>query len=167
VARKELKPTDIFALVDSREQLPLDLYLPFKRAPLATGDYSVEGLESLICVERKGPSDLIACVGRERERFEACIQRMKAYEVRALVIEMSWADVEAGDWRGKVTPGQVKAALYSWSKHVSIFPAGNRATASSIVSGILFSSARERWHQLRSFYDNLKIDTGRTASAEA
>lgn len=159
MSRQDLRPHDICAIVDTREQLPLDLALPSRRASLACGDYSVEGLEHLIAVERKGPDDLVACVGRERDRFEACIKRMQAYEVRALVLEVTWADIEAGGWRGKVTPGQVKAALYSWSKHVSIFPAGNRATASSIVSGILFSSARQRWRELQSFFDTLKIET--------
>ncbi len=159
MSRKELEASDIVAAVDTRELLPLDLPLRSQRVTLACSDYSVIGLTSMIAVERKGPSDLIMCVARERDRFEACIKRMQAYEVRALVLEMSWADIEAGAWRGRVTPGQVKAALYSWSKHVSVFPAGDRRTAASIVSGILFSAARERWRELQSFYDSLKIET--------
>jgi DNA excision repair protein ERCC-4 len=157
MSRKDLRPSDIMAIVDAREQLPLDLHLPFKRGTLAAADYSVEGLESMIAVERKGPQDLIACVGRERDRFEACLKRMQGYEVRAVVLEMTWADIEFGGWRGKVTPAQVKAALYSWSKHVSIFPAGSRKAAASIVSGILFSAARTRWRELQSFYGSLKV----------
>lgn len=161
MSHKDLRPHDVMAICDQQEKLPLDLFLPTKRAHLETADYSVEGLSHLIAVERKG-ADLITCVGRDRDRFEACIKRMKGYEVRAIVLEMSWADIEAGGWRGKVTPGQVKAALYSWSKHVSIFPAGNRVAAASIVSGILFSAARERWRELQSFYASLKISSEET-----
>ncbi len=159
VSRKDLRPEDICAICDTREQLPLDLSLPTRVAKLATADYSVDGLTDLVCVERKGPADLIACVGRERDRFEACLKRMQAYEVRALVLEMSWADIDAGDWRGKITSGQVKAALYSWSKHITIIPAGGRPAAASVVSGILFSAARERWRQLAGFYSALRIAT--------
>ncbi len=164
MSRKDLRPHDICALVDQQEKLALDLLIPSKRVHLETADYSVEGLSHLVSVERKG-ADLITSVGRDRDRFEACIKRMKGYEVRAIVLEMSWADIEAGGWRGKVTPGQVKAALYSWSKHVSIFPAGNRASAASIVSGILFSAARERWRELQSFYESLKIASPKEEAA--
>ncbi len=165
MSRKDLRPDDIVAIVDSREQLPLDLFLPSKRGTLQAADYSVEGLTHMIAVERKSLADLTVCVGRERVRFDACVKRMKAYEVRALVIEASWADIEAGGWRAHVTPGQVKGALYSWSKHVSIFPAGDRAAATSIVSGILFSAARERWRELNAFYQNLRIDTSEDRTA--
>ncbi len=163
MSRKELRPTDICAIVDQQEKLPLDLLLPTKRAHLVTADYSVEGLTHLIAVERKSLADLVLCAGRERDRFEACIKRMKSYEVRALVIEASWGAIELGQWRSQLKPTQVKAALYSWAKHISIFPVGDRITAGTVVSGILFSAARERWRELQAFYDNLKIEGGKTA----
>lgn len=165
MSRKDLQVTDIVAAVDDREKLPLplDLYLRCEKKRLACADYSVVGLEKFIAVERKSLADAVMCAGRERDRFEGCIKRMKAYEVRALVIEASWADIEVGAWRSQLKPSQLKAALYSWSKHVSIFPAGDRATAASIVSGILFSAARERWRELGSFYSTLKIETKETA----
>ncbi len=119
----------------------------------------------MIAVERKNLADLVACCGRERERFDASIKRMGSYEVRALVIEAPWSAIELGQWRSQLTPGQVKAALYSWAKHVSIFPVPDRTAAAAVVSGILFSAARDRWRQLQSFYDTLKIDTSKEASA--
>jgi DNA excision repair protein ERCC-4 len=153
----DLRPEDITAVVDTREQAPLDLLIPSIVGKLPTGDYSVRGLEHLVCVERKSLPDLLGCVGRDRGRFDACIQRMTSYETRVLVIEAGWGAIELGQWRSKLTPTQVKAALYSWAKHVSIFPAQDRVTASRLVSGILFSAARERWRQLGSFYSSLKI----------
>lgn len=153
----DMRPEDICAIIDTREGLPLDLLLPSEVATLATGDYSVKGLEHRICVERKSLADALMCVGRERDRFDACIKRMQAYEVRALVIEASWGAIELGGWRSQLKPTQVKASLYSWMKYMSVILAGDRTTAANIVSGILFSAARERWRELESFGQNLKL----------
>lgn len=156
----DLRPEDITAVIDTREQTPLDLLIPSVVGTLPVSDYSVRGLEHLVAVERKSLPDLLACVGRERDRFDACIKRMKSYEVRVLVIEAGWGAIELGQWRSQLKPTQVKAALYSWAKHVSIIPASDRVTAAAVVSGILFSAARERWRELRSFKENLKIVGG-------
>ena len=159
VSRKELEPSDICAVVDRKEQAPLDLLIPFIEATLVTGDYSVRGLEDLVCIERKSLSDLVACCGRERERFDRCIQRMRSYETSVLVIESSWGAIHLGQWRGQIKPSHVKGSLYSWMRHVSVVIAGDRTNAAAIVSGILFSAARQNFRQLQAFYDELKIDT--------
>lgn len=166
MARKDLKPEDITAICDTREQAPLDLFLKTERGTLKTADYSVKGLENIVAIERKGLTDLLMCVGRERDRFEACVQRMRAYEVRALVIEADWAAIERGEWRSHLTPLQVKGALYSWSKHLSIFPTKDRASAAATVSGILFSAARDRWRELQGLYGTLKIIGGTSEQCE-
>ncbi len=159
MSRKDLEIGDIFAVRDAKEQAPLDLLLPTVDGSLYTGDYSIKNLEHLICIERKSFPDAISCCGRERDRFERCIQRMRGYEVRVLVIEATWGMIELGQWRSQLKPTQVKAALYSWMKHVSVVLAGDRTTAANIVSGILFSAARDRWRQLSSFHAHLKIAT--------
>lgn len=46
---------------------------------LRTGDYSVSGLVDQVAVERKSEADYLACVGVERERFDAAVQRLLAY----------------------------------------------------------------------------------------
>jgi DNA excision repair protein ERCC-4 len=60
-------------VVDSREQAPF-LFEGYgaevAQGTLTAGDYSLAGLESLVAVERKSLSDLVACLGRERDRFE-------------------------------------------------------------------------------------------------
>ena len=67
----ELRPAQVVAIIDSREQLPLDL-APLQTVPgtLTTGDYSVKGLESIVAIERKSLSDLLSCIGTSRERFD-------------------------------------------------------------------------------------------------
>lgn len=146
-----LEPSQITAIVDTREQAPLDLYLPTEVATLRGADYSVKHLEDYIAVERKSLPDLIACCGRERERFEVCLKRMEAYPHRLLVIEASLLDIKAGGWRGKINPGQVMNTLNSWAKHVSIFPAHDRATAALVVCGFLLSAARKRFREDKAF----------------
>ena len=55
----------------SREQTPFDLApMQTKAGTLNVGDYSIAGLESVVAIERKSLPDLVACCGRERERFQ-------------------------------------------------------------------------------------------------
>ena len=66
-----LKPEAVTAIVDTREQAPFDLSpMGAERGTLATGDYSVRGLEDLVCLERKALNDLTGCITHDRERFE-------------------------------------------------------------------------------------------------
>lgn len=160
MSHKDLWPENIVALADSREQTPvaLDLSLPTEKATLYTGDYSVRGLENLICIERKSLPDLVGCVGRDRDRFERCIQRMKGYQTKVLVIEANLRALYLpGQWRGHVTPKQVFETVNSWAKHVSVYWAYDHQLAGEIISGILNSAAREHWGQLQGFFKSLKI----------
>ena len=68
----ELSPENVTGIIDSREQTPLDLSpLQIVRGTLATGDYSVVGLEHVVAIERKSAEDMLACIGRERERLSS------------------------------------------------------------------------------------------------
>jgi len=51
---------------------------------LATGDYSIAELESVVAIERKSQADMLSCIGGERERFEREVQRLLSFPVRAL-----------------------------------------------------------------------------------
>ena len=109
------KPESITAVVDSREQLPLDLSpLSTIVATLTTGDYSVQGLEHVVAIERKSLGDLLSCVGTDRERFDREVQRLLAFQTRALVIESTWPELEAGHWRSKVNSKSVTGSLLGW-----------------------------------------------------
>jgi len=158
-AHQDLRPEDITALIDTREQLPLeDLDLPTQRATLACGDYSVLGLEHVIAVERKSLADLVMCVGRERERFERMLRLMRGYEVRVIVIEAPWAAIEMKQYRGEVAPEAVIGSIYSWiARGITVELAGDRSRAAKAVSRILFAGARERWRQLQGLQNGLRI----------
>ena len=63
----ELKPEMVTAIIDTREQLPVDLDpLQSVVRTLDLADYSWVGGEHICRIERKSLGDLLACVGRER-----------------------------------------------------------------------------------------------------
>ncbi len=120
------------------------------------GDYSVKGLENHIAIERKSLPDLVACCGRERQRFERAIQRLLAYPVRCLVIESDWPEIEAGGWRGKMRPRQVGASLISWQvRGLPICLAGDRDRAARLVASMLRRATIHRWRELRTFANTI------------
>lgn len=86
-----LKPENVVALIDTREQLPLDLSpLRVQVGTLDTGDYVLLGCDH-IRIERKSLDDLLGCIGRDRERFDREVIRLLAYPVRVLLVEATWA----------------------------------------------------------------------------
>lgn len=100
-------------LIDTREQAPLrfSVNVDTESASLETGDYSVAGHTARVRLERKSVSDFVACVGPERERFLEQMQRLAKYEVRALVIEGSWAQLSSGAYRSSTRPQSVTGTL--------------------------------------------------------
>ena len=147
----DLKPENLIVLVDTREQEPLDLRpLTVERATLSTGDYSIRGGEGIVAIERKSLPDLLACVGRERERFDREMHRIAAYPCRALVVEATWPEIEAGDWRSEVTAAAVLGSLLGWMMAgVPVLMAGTHERAGRYVARLLLLAARRRWRENR------------------
>jgi len=147
----DLQPKHLTAIVDTREQLPVDLS-PMRVEPgtLATGDYSVRGLESIVAVERKSLGDLLSCIGTERERFDREVQRLLAYPCRALVVEATWAHIEGGGWRSQITPAAALGSLLGWiAMGLPVVMAGDHERAGRYIGRILFIGARRRWREAR------------------
>jgi ERCC4-type nuclease len=147
----ELRPEQVTAIVDTREQHPLDLApLQAVSGTLPTGDYSIRGLEHVAAIERKSLPDLLGCVGVERERFEREVQRLLAFPVRALVVEATWPDLERGEWRSKVTPAAALGSVLGWiARGLPVVMAGDHERAGRYVSRLLFTAARRRWRESR------------------
>jgi DNA excision repair protein ERCC-4 len=147
----ELHPEQVIAIRDTREQLPLDLApLAVEVGSLVTGDYSVKGLEHVVSIERKSLTDLLGCIGMERERFDREVMRLLAYPVRCIVVEATWSDLEQGDWRSKVTAAAVVGSVLGWiAAGVPVILAGDHARAGRYVSRLLFTAARRRWREAR------------------
>lgn len=142
---------DFTIIIDSREQRPYD-FQNIKPPPevivqgLRTGDYSVDGLEDKVCVERKELSDLFNSVGNGRKRFEREMVRMSEFDYSALVIESSLASIFTNPpARSKMNSKAVFRTLISWSVkyNVHIFPMWDRESAEKVTYLIL-----------KRFYDN-------------
>ncbi len=150
----KLDPSSVVCLIDTREQLPLDL-APLRTMPatLATGDYSLLGLEHHVCIERKSLDDLLGCVGRDRDRFERELHRMLAYPVRVLLVESTWGEVELGQWRSKVTSSQAMGSLIGWAAMgIQLVLVGTHERAGQFASRLLYTIARRRYAELSSFW---------------
>lgn len=153
--KAHLEETAVVALVDTREQNPLDLSpLRTERATLVTGDYTIKGLERQIAIERKSLSDLVGVIGRDRERFEREVQRLLAYPVRALVVESDWTEIEMRQWpaKSRIAPSHVVGSLLGWQAlGLPVLMAGNHRRAGKLVARLLYISARRRWREASAF----------------
>lgn len=132
-------------IIDTREQHPLTFpNLPAAVGTLDAGDYSVGGLAHLVAVERKSIDDLLACCGRERDRFKRELQRLRAYRFRLLVIEADGADLERGEWRSQLTPAHVLGSLAAWCAQYAlpVWLAGDHDAAGRFVERYLYQCAR-------------------------
>ena len=88
-------------LVDTREQQPFPLLANHpnwiggeKHVALKTGDYSIEGMEQLLALERKNLADIVACIVTNRQRFLSCCQRLTKFRWKAILIEASYEDLK-------------------------------------------------------------------------
>lgn len=154
---KELKPEQITVIRDSREQTPADL-TPMKMitGTLVTGDYSIRGLESLVSIERKTLQDLIGCVGRERERFEREIQRLRAYETRALFIDGSLDDMRQGKYRGAVHPNSAIGSVMGWMQTgLPVMFCNDTATMNDLMRRFLYITAQRYYKKVHPFIEAL------------
>ena len=152
----KLDPSNVVSIVDSREQLPLNLDpLSVEVGTLQSGDYALRDCHE-IRIERKSLPDLIQCVGSERQRFEREVERLLAFPVRILLIESSWQEIESHErlnpkWRGKVTREAVIGSLLGWqAAGVSVHMAVDHERAGKHAARLLFTVARRRYRELRS-----------------
>lgn len=90
-------------IVDRREQMPFPLRENHpnwiggeKEATLKTGDYTIEGMEALLCLERKSLTDMVSCTVRERKRFIAACGRLARFRWKAILVEATLEDIKGG-----------------------------------------------------------------------
>jgi len=80
-------------LVDTREKHPLPLHANHpnwiageRRSTLKTGDYTVESMETLLCLERKSLADIVDCTVTNRSRFLTACSRLARFKWKAILI---------------------------------------------------------------------------------
>lgn len=87
-------------VVDTREGLPYTFpEYRTTREKLDTGDYSVLGMESQICLERKTIDDFLGSIlTKNRDRFFREIKRMTSAARAAIIVEANWNDIITGNY---------------------------------------------------------------------
>lgn len=126
-------------LIDSRENAPYsfsglradakdhsrELVVTTRWQGLPTGDYSIEGFESLICVERKSAADLYSTIGGNRDRFQREHERMAemvaAGGFACVVIEASVSSLLARPpANSRLNPKTVHRTWLSWTRRYRV-----------------------------------------------
>ena len=131
-------------LIDSREKKAYDFLtqsgdIEIIRGTLAVGDYSLEGFQDKVAVERKSLADLVMCLGTERARFAREMQRAAALESFAVVVEATWQDLAEGRYRSGLHPASAAASVLAFMARyrVPFFFTGNRQNGEAATAGFL------------------------------
>lgn len=132
-------------VIDTREQKPLPIPGSVVKT-LKTGDYSIEGHEGEIVIERKTPAELYQTCGSGRARFVKELERMRSYVFRAIVIEGTPTMIGSAGDRSQLEFNTIMQTLISWQLKydLHIIFAGNRKMAMRIVANLLLKYAKER-----------------------
>lgn len=135
-------------VVDSREQAPWTFEgqgLEVVRAKLEAGDYSLEGLERRVAIERKSLDDWTGTVLRDRARFYRELVLLRAYDFRCVIVEAGVREIVAGNYRSQATPAAILAfvAEVTVGQSVPVYLAGSRAEAQVLAGALLRMAAKK------------------------
>ena len=115
---------------------------------LDTGDYSIEGLEDILCIERKGSVSELANNIVDK-RFDRELERMANFEYKFLVLEFSVDDIlsfPVGSEIPKKTWNKIRIsgrfilkrlAEIQIEHGISVIPCGNNLAAWHVVNSIM------------------------------
>lgn len=142
-------------IIDTREQLPYgfdslknggkNLVVPIKFKGLPTGDYSIEGFEDTIAIERKSLEDLYSTLGHARERFEREFIRLNRLDCAVVAVEATLSEIYnpysySSDWRSKLAPLSVLGTIAAWKvrySNVQWLFCGNRTLTELMIYQLL------------------------------
>lgn len=136
-------------LIDTREQQPFSFTryeVATEPATLPVGDYSLPGFEDRAAIERKSHEDLISCLmGSHRDRFERELYRGRHYDLFAVVVEATLADVLRGHYRSGMKAHAALQSIIAFQVRyrVPFVWAGNRNGAEYITYSLLSKYLRE------------------------
>ena len=132
-------------VIDTREQRPYSFKTDTVTGTLQIGDYSINGLQDHIAIERKELNDLIGCLTKGRDRFERELFRAKALDYFALVIECSLSDLINGNYRSNMNPKSAIQSLLAFSVRyrLPIFFCEDRKYSQRITESLLCKYSKE------------------------
>jgi DNA excision repair protein ERCC-4 len=124
--------------VDTREQQPYDIP-GAEVVTLASGDYSIRGLEDRVAIERKTKADAYSSLGQGRARFRREFERLALLDYAAVVVEDTVAGFLHRPSYSKMNPRAALCSLIAWSVRykVPVFFAGDREHGRALTMKLL------------------------------
>ena len=105
-------------LIDDRERNPFRFGPEFetKRVRLEVGDYTLEGLEDKVVIEKKsGLSELLTDLsGKYRQRFKRFLSRMSQYPIKIMIVQDHLENVTQAIRKLPPNARLTEATLYYW-----------------------------------------------------
>jgi len=138
----------VVVVVDTREQEPYSFdpeRVEAVRHALPAGDYSLQGMEHLVAVERKSLEDFVQTVIRSRERFRKELLALQTCASACVVVEASFQDVISGQYRSGAHPNSVIGSTLSIivDYNIPVFFCSNRQAARLFVEEYLVEFHRK------------------------
>lgn len=136
--------------IDSREQQPYDIP-GAEVCALASGDYSIVGLEHRVAIERKSKADAYSSLGRGRARFRREFERLALLDYAAVVVEDSVPGFLQRPSFSKMNPRSAISSLIAWSVRyrVPVFFAGDREHGRALTLKLLEKYWQYRGQEVR------------------
>lgn len=133
-------------VVDTREQRPFTFNdIDTIRQCLPSGDYSIQGYEQSIAIERKSLDDWINTILRSRERFCRELNRLQSYDFAAVLIEASPEDILSGSYKSQISPASLWGLTLEMMVRlhpIHVILAGDRPHARAMCQTLLEFAAR-------------------------
>lgn len=111
---------------------------------LPAGDYSLQGYEMQIAIERKSFADYIATIIHSRDRFTRELAILKSYPRAWIIVEGSFDDLLHGRYDSQVNPKSLSAITASLmvAYGIPVLFATDRACACALAEELLL-----QWYQ--------------------
>jgi len=117
-------------IVDTREQAPygfrglrvrsrkmeLPLVVMCERRKLDSGDYSIDGMEKEISIERKSLDDALSTFTNGHERFERELERLQKMKWAAILLEFEWSRILRLPPERIIRPQAIDGMIVAWQQ---------------------------------------------------
>ncbi len=148
-------PSPFVVVVDTREQAGFEfrglradarqqnrpLQVLTKVGTLKQGDYSIEGFETSVAVERKSKADLFGTLGQQRKRFERELERLNDLQFACVVVEADWPEILLDPAEhSSLNPKTIIRSVIAWQQRfqrVHWWACAGRSMAESVTYRVL------------------------------
>lgn len=116
-----------------------------RRAKLREGDYTVEGLEGRVVIERKSLGDWVGTVIHDFLRFRKQLVRMSGYDLAVIVVEANIEQVYRHEYESDALPASVlgKANAILIEHGIPVFWHGDPVLAADMAHRMLLMAWRK------------------------